>query len=136
MVRQPAVEGLGREIDVIWSTGARPGPRRQTLPPAGEVEGTEPDARPRGFAPPPPSDNETRQVSEDELLAIKGHEVTRRVHEDELLPLRVQSSSHGDDDPILEMEAAFEGETTLDGEKDPEHDTEPVMLLEPDSIKT
>src|SRR5262249_42565619 len=48
-------------------------------------------------------------------------------------PLRVQSSA---DDDILEMEAAFEGETTLDGEKDPEHDTERVMLLEADAIKT
>jgi eukaryotic-like serine/threonine-protein kinase len=134
MVRQPTVEALGREIEVILSTGAPPRPRRQTLPPVGETEGTEPDAKPRGFAQLLAADNETRQVSEDELLQIKGHELTRKVSEDELLPLRVASST--DDDPILEMEASFEGETTLDGEEEHEHDTEKVRLLEADAIKT
>jgi serine/threonine protein kinase len=131
LVRQSSVDALAREIEVILSTGAAPRPRRVSVPPvSGEL--TLPDAKPRGFGP-PTDDHETRQVSEDELREIQGQEVTRRVHEDEILPLRIASS----DDPILEMEmeAEFEAETTLDGE-DHEHDTERVMLLDADAIKT
>jgi serine/threonine protein kinase len=144
MLRQATVEALGREIDVILSTGAAPRPRRQTLPPAsGETEGTEPDAKPRGFAQtstPETSENseETRQVTEDELQKIQGREVTRRVHEDELFALRVQSSDiHAGEDLEIEMEADYEvPEEAVKTHDENERDTERVLLLEPDAIKT
>jgi serine/threonine-protein kinase len=126
MVRQPTVEVLAREIDVILATGAPPRPPRKTLPPIANTAEptTNPEGKPHGFL---QNEEETRQVSHDELLQIKGHEVTRRVSHDELLPLVVQSSS--DDDP-LELEADFEHERTLDEHS--ESDTEQVQKLEPD----
>ncbi len=131
MLRHPTVEALAREIDVILSTGTAPRPRRSTLPPVSEGEpGTEPDAKPRGFA---PTGEATRQVTEDELRQIQGKEVTRRVHQSELSSLLRQSN---DDEYDLEIEAEFEADTFDGEEARDENDTERVMLLDQESIKT
>jgi serine/threonine-protein kinase len=129
MVRHATIEALAREIDVILSTGAPPR-QRKTLPPiANSAEPTtDPEGKPRGFQ---QNEEQTRQVSHDELLQIKGHEITRRVSYDELQPLVLQSS--GNEEP-LELEAEFESERTLDGEHG-ESDTEQVHKLEPEDAK-